>query len=255
MRIRLTGAIAIASGMALSAQAQPVDVKSPSIVVRGEATIEAPADWVTLSWRVRGEGRTKVEAMQAMTAIQERVKSGLASLPGMKRLTAESNDLSVNEVRGEKCDNDGDYDNRLSAGACAVVGYLAEMRIEAVVAPAARVGDAASLANELGARGVDVGTGGVDHPEQLADRAAKAALDVARREAQVLATASGGRLGPIIRIQDARNIPVDLEGMTRVEDLLNALPQAFAKPTVQLDLTPPPVTRSADFVVVYGLER
>jgi len=257
MRIQLLAAAAFTVAIAASAQAQPLEQASPSIVVRTEASVEAPAEWVGLSWRVRGEGRSAVDAMKAMNVTHERVKSGLAALPGMTRLTAETSDLSVSEVRGDKCGDDGGDESRLSTGACAVVGYLAEIRVDAVIAPAARVGDAASLANELGARTVQIRSGGIDHPEQLADRAAKAALDKAHHEAQVLAAASGGRLGRVIRIQDARFAEerIQLEGTTRVEDLLNALPQAMVNPSAPVKLTPPPVVRRADFVVVYALDR
>ncbi len=238
-----------------AASAQPVDPSTPAVVVRGVAVVETPAEWVDLQWQIHGEGRTQVDALKAMKAGHERLRAAMAGLRGLTKLEAETGKLEVQEVRGDDC-KDSRFEARLSTGACAVIGYTAEIEVGARLAPAERIGDAASLASQLGARRVRIGEGGVAQPGALADRAAQAAVANARRGAEAIAAGSGGRLGRILRVQDASTAPVQLQGTTRVEDLLNTLPQTFAgAPAVPLELTPPKVSERADLVVVFALER
>jgi hypothetical protein len=225
---------------------------APGIAVVGRGTATHPADIATLSFQIHGEGKTAVEALQALSAHRADVEGALAHLAGANVKVTVDN-LTVNEARGPSCTSeDRDVASYLSTGACAVVGAIVELKASAEVAPADQAGNAASLAAEKGAVNVELSNAKVIDEKALDDAASKAAIDDAQRQAQAIAAASGIRLGPVVRIEDN-----EAREQTNVSELVVTANkrEALVSPTVQVGYHPPPVTRSATYTVVYSVVK
>lgn len=226
------------------------------IVVAGKGEVERPAEWARVAMALRGEGKTSVDALRALTDRQKTLEDSLRRLSGAKAVTIVTGDLKVLPVQADDCEGE-EYrpKPKLEQGECAIQGYVATLSLSARIAPAGRAGDAASLAAELGARNVTVFDFGVEAPDALRDAAMKAAVEDARRQALTMATASGRKLGAIIKIQSGMGFQDEDE--VAAADAAAASPmlaRPASAPTVRVDVTVPPVTESARVVVAFKLE-
>lgn len=238
------------------AQAQSLD--KSQILITGVGSAERPAEWAAVSLVVIGEGKTSVEALKALTALQTKLESQLSVLIGVKAVAVTTSQLKVLEVYGSDCERGESYEPRptLSEGACAVKGYLATMAMRVKLSPASRAGDAASLAAELGGRNVTLADFGLDDPSSLRDTAINAAIQDARAQAAAIAKASGVKLGPIALISD-RNPRAYDEVTLETVALADASPALLAKPlaapTASVKVTVPPVEETARLSVVFSI--
>jgi uncharacterized protein YggE len=232
------------------------------IVVSGAASVERPPEWASLSMNLVGEGKTQVDALKAMNALHEQLKAELPQLKDVTSAGVEGNEVSVQVVRGVACASRDDENNSkvvLSQGACAPVGYVATLQVRARVMPATCVGALAAYASQIGAREVSIGASGVADNEALQREATRQALANARTQAEAIATASGRKLGPIIRIQDGDADLADRLGRYSDEKFsaklqVRAPAAAAAVVAAPVDLTPKPVSAYARFTVVYSLQ-
>lgn len=268
MRSLLVAALVAAAPLPALAQApqtqavqtQPTPV--PVIVVVGNGRAERPADHAQLIFNLRGEGATGAEAMAALSTLRAKVEASLAGLPDKPKIELRTNNLNVREVRAKACESRGYGMPTLSAGECAVIGNVATLNFQAKISPAKRVGDAASLVAQLGGSEVNVSGGGLNDDQALLDDAMRDAIADARRQAQLIAQASGVKLGPIGRIQDSQAITTP--SMPYV--VSNAPPPppppppgydvgALAPLAVKFALDPSPITRTARVTVTYQIDR
>jgi uncharacterized protein YggE len=241
-------ALLISSG----ARAEDTGPSPHNIAVLGEGSVKHPADSASFSATIRGEGKTSVEAMQAMAEQRKRVEAGLNRLAGASRVDVSVSGLEVREARKPNCDADDSYrpDPKLSEGPCAVQGYVAAVHVDAQVWPATKVGDAASLAAQLGAVNISVGDSAVDKPEALKGEAMAAAIADARRKAQQIAAAAGLTLGPILKVQDSQF----RDGVVRALIVTaQKCEDTSIVPVVPIDLKPEPVTENAQLSVTFGI--
>lgn len=237
-----------------SAQAQTLD--KSQIVVTGAGSAERPAEWATVSLVVIGEGKTSVDALKSLSALQTRLESELSALVGIKGVDIVTSQLKVQEVRSSDCERGESYDPRptLSEGPCAVTGYIATMAMRAKFSPASRAGDAASLAAELGGRNVTLADFGLNDSSSLRDAAINAAIQDARGQATAIAKASGVVVGRIVLITD-RNAPSF--DVAAFEDAPLAAAERPAMrltaPTASVKVTVPPVVESVRLSVVFSI--
>lgn len=236
------------------AKAQTLD--KSQIVITGIGTVERPAEWATVSLVIVGEGKTSVEALKALTALQTKLESQLGVLVGAEAVNIATSQLKVQEVLGDDCDQGEDYDSKpvLSEGACAVKGYVVTMTMRVKLAPASRAGDAASLAAELGGRGVSLAAFGLNSPSSLRDEAIAAAIRDARSQAAAIAKASGVKLGPIALISDRNPRPYndeELDGLVVTSQALTDRPAVA--PSASVKVTVPPVEETARLSVVFSI--
>lgn len=253
----IAGLLALAALGPLQVQAQSLD--KSQIVITGVGSAERPAEWATVSLVVIGEGKTSVEALKALTALQTKLESQLSALIGVKAVDVTASEFKVQEVRGSDCERGESYDPRptLSEGACAVTGYLATMALRAKLSPAARAGDAASLAAELGGRNVTLADFGLNDPSSLRDGAISAAIQDARAQAAAIAKASGVKLGPIALVSDRSPRAYDSVAAEDVP-LADAAPAALlarppTAPTASVKITVPPVEETVRLSVVFSI--
>lgn len=239
------------------AQAQTLD--KSQIVITGVGSVERPAEWATVSLVIVGDGKTSVEALKALTALQTKLESQLGVLVGVKAVDIATSQLKVQEVLGPDCDRGEAYESRpvLSEGACAVKGYVVTMAMRVKLSPASRAGDAASLAAELGGRGVSLADFGLNNPSSLRDEAIAAAIQDARSQAAAIAKASGVKLGPIALVSDRNPRPYNDENLDGIV-LATEAPAALlarppAAPTASVKVTVPPVEETARLSVVFSI--
>ena len=74
-----------------AAEAQSLD--KSQIVITGVGSAERPAEWATVSLVVVGEGKTSVEALKALGALQTRLESQLSALIGGKAIDLPTHQL------------------------------------------------------------------------------------------------------------------------------------------------------------------
>ncbi|NEX94109.1 SIMPL domain-containing protein [Caulobacter sp. 17J65-9] len=231
------------------------------IAVMGNGSVEHAPDYAALKFEVVGEAKSETEALKALATRRDGIESGLSRLADAKDVRFETGEFEVKRVLPPECDPGDSYDPkpRLSTGACAPIGFVAQLDVTVQFRPAGKVGDAASLAVQLGARGVELGVSGVDDPRAMREAAVKAAFEDARAQAELLATASGAKLGPVLSINrgvDGENLVVGyapaLKAQARVLEDDGAAPLS---PDVALKLTATPVVESTSLAVVFRLIR
>ena len=99
MKLAILAAMALALAP-ITTNAQTAPAREFRIVVVGSATVTRPAEWVTLSMTVRGEGATQVAAIKALEATRARIEANIRRMPGIDGLTFTADSLSVQDVRG-----------------------------------------------------------------------------------------------------------------------------------------------------------
>ncbi|MGZ8363368.1 MAG: SIMPL domain-containing protein [Caulobacteraceae bacterium] len=200
-----------------SAASQELKTDQRVIVVIGRGEAEQKAEFATITFDYRGEGKSETDALAAMTARRAKIEEALLGLEGVKSADVNSSNLSVSAVRGEDCDAEK-YEEKglLDAGKCSIVGHIATMKGSAKIAPAEVIGNAASIAAQFGAYDVRVSDGGLIDATSLDNAALADAFKDAQRQAQVAAAAANLRLGPVVRIQDSSL----RYGDTEVEELV-----------------------------------
>lgn len=238
--------------------AQVIDPTKPTITVIGDGRAEAPADFAWLSFNVRGEGATSPEAVTALTTTRRKLEASFKALPGKPALETRDGTLTIREVRPKACTTNYGAPN-LSTGECAVIGSVATANVQVKVTPAKQVGDVASLAAQLGGAEINVSNSGLVDNQPLEDKALRAAIADAKRQAQLIAEASGRTLGPIQRIQDSQaNVvngapppPLPIPPVYEAREDVGGF--SAAKLAAPLTMTPPPITRTARVTVTYNI--
>lgn len=260
--VAILGALTLAGGAA----AQPAGINDrPTVVATGTGQVTRTPEFVRIGFSVRGEGATPTEALSAVARQRAAIEAGVRSLRGITSAQVSNTQLSTQDVRGPSCSPSQPYlaTQRLSVGECAIVGSIATMELEAKVYPAAKAGDVASMATQLGAKSIGVRGSGFENDSALQDEAAEKAVADARREAELVARAAGARLGQVLRIQDAvfPTAYSNVESVVVTGSRVQPFPEAPAPPpppppplAVPLTFTPQPVTRTARVTLVFALE-
>jgi uncharacterized protein YggE len=259
MRIKMLALAAMLVALPVAAPAETLDVKQPVIVVAGDGHADQPPDHGTFTYELRGEGKTEVASLQALSAVRVRVEQGLLGMSGVTRAEIKPSDLAMVPVRSPDCKDDDENTaaRQLSTGPCAISGYVATMKATASITPPERTGDGISLASELGAANATLGDWEVDDLADLQSAAAKDAIAKARARAEQIAAASAVRLGSVVRIEDGH---LRAEGgITDLYNLHAPMPAALiqprpAKPSAPIDLKPQPVEVDATYVVTYAIQ-
>ena len=245
--IRYCAAAMAFSMLALPAMAQEIEAR-PSITVIGRGHVETPPDSFRMTAELEGRGADQVAALRALSAVQSRVGE-VEKLEGLKRARLTTGAPSVSPTFDPQCG--GDRYNR-DADACPVVGYVASLAVTLEAGPVERAGDALSLASEQGARNASVQSFYLaEDASQTAD-AQRAAFADARRQADTLAAAAGQRIVRVLRLQ---NPDADRFATGYVANALaEVVVTGSRRPSVALDVAPPPVRTEAQIVATFEIE-
>ncbi|MBO9543028.1 SIMPL domain-containing protein [Caulobacter sp.] len=240
--------------LAVAAPALAAEAPAPTINVVGSGRAERLADYAFLNFTLRGEGAASPEAVKALALAQARLEASLPKLPGKPTTETRSFNLQIREVRAKGCENRG-YP-QMTSGDCTIVGSIATQGFQLRITPASRAGDAASLIAQLGGADVNASGGGVTDDKALNEAAMRDAIADAKRQAQLIAAASGVKLGPIVRVQDSQEMPIGAfsYGAPPPPPPPPPLPVSAVQLTSPLNYAPQPIVRTARVMVTYGLE-
>jgi uncharacterized protein YggE len=253
MRLRLIALALMTGGPPAASVAQPVAqplTEQPRIVVDGYGEVKTMPDIATIGYTLRGEGSTSDEAVRAMVASGAQIEKALKSID--PNADPRTSDIKISPAKGSDC-NDDRYDredDRLSNGACAIVGYVATQDITVRTSAVKDSGTMVGLAARGGAYSVRVQSFAIGDVRP----AKKAALAVALADAQAKATAiaagSHVTLGPIISISTVGHEPGELIVVTgsriRPKDVVNQAP-------VTVNLKAEQITTNASVTVAYSI--
>lgn len=256
----------LAAGLAWAgaAAAQPLRIEDrPLVTAQGAGEVSRTPDWVRIGFTVRGEGATPVEALTSLARQRDTAVASLRALKGLGAGALEISDgaIATQEARNPACSPQQPFlaQQRLSTGDCAVVGAITTIEVDVKVHPAARAGDVASLAAQLGGKNVGVRGSGFDHESDVQAEAAQRAVAEARRQAELIARAAGGRLGELLRVQDGAAVgyPLVVSGSMIAAPPPPPLPLPEARApvaqAVTLGFTPQPLTRISRVTLIFAL--
>jgi uncharacterized protein YggE len=195
--MRIT-AIAAAALLAVPAAAQ-TPPPPHRIDVTGHGRVSVPPDTANLHYWLRGEGKTPDEAARAMVDAQARVESGLKDFLGPDAVVTNSN-LIVMEARDPACKTQYGQAG-LSQGDCAIIGYIASSETDVRTSLIDKAATAVGLASRLGARDSRLQSYELRDSDRARHDAMTRAVADAHSQAEILASAAGGHLGPVAAIQ------------------------------------------------------
>jgi uncharacterized protein YggE len=220
-----------------------------TIDVTGHGKLSVPPDTANIHYWLRGEGKTPDDATRAMVDSQKRVEAGLRGFLGPDAEITNS-DLLVIEVRDPNCKK-GPGQGALVEDECAVVGYLASSQGDVRTGSMVKAGTAVGLASRLGASDARLLSFELRNVASARSEAVTRAVNDARAQAQVLASAAGGHLGRVLNVRYGSYLmPADMQAIPVVGV---PPPPPPPPPPVQIDMKPQPQEISADVSVSYEL--
>lgn len=252
MKLILTTLAALASmAIGLPAAAQDLGIDEPSIVVVGTGMAEASPDRFRIRATATGQGADQVAALRALSEVQTRVSDGLGRLDGLTASEVTNAAVSVSPTFGGDCErapwNSGD-------STCPVTGYVATTEIMFEGAPVERAGDAVSLASQLGARQASIMDMRLADDSGLRAAASREAFADARRQADLLAQASGQRIVRVLRVQQMDDRMAMMEMDANAAMAPAAMELAMVVPEVSISVAPEPARARANLIVVFEIE-
>ncbi|MCH7861945.1 SIMPL domain-containing protein [Sphingomonas sp. NPDC092331] len=251
MRSLMLGA-GVVLGMMVGQGAAAQDREPDTIQVIATGTVETAPEIATITYHVRGEGVKPDDASRALVASKAGIEKALAGLAGVK-LDIRTGDLDIAEVRGKECRNDDRFDApRLSAGPCAVQGYVADMEVTVTAMPADKAGTLTGLAAREGASGVKLESFGILDTRTAQKRAMAAAVANGTAAAEAVAAASGVRLGRLLRASDNDTRMVSMDGIG-FENMSGGLGRL--REPVTIEISPKAVVTNARLVLSFEVIR
>jgi len=172
-----------------TAQASQTPGSPPTIRVEGTASVEREPDRAILVLAVESEGATAQAASQANADLMTRV---IASL--------RQEGLAGSSVRTQSLRLQPTYSQGQNRETPRITGYRAMNQVQATIDDIGRVGRIVDAAINAGANRVDGLTFALKDPAQARLEALRAAVENAHSEAEVVAAAANGVLGPPIEI-------------------------------------------------------
>jgi len=251
MRVLALVILAAAPGSVAMAQAQ----QAPQILVSASGTAKTAPDMATINFTLRGEGTTSDEAA---TKLKDQAAAMSAAINGLLPKAADfrSSNFSLAQVRSKECDASPYGQQRLSTGACAIIGYIATLPVSVDTSRPKDAGTLVSLIGRMGGLDASLQRFWLRDDAAARDQAMQAALANAQGKAKLIAEGSGTRLGPILRVQDSdyREIAMEPEIVQAAGSRASAPPPpAPPPPPVQVELAPRPIETTVRLMVAYSI--
>jgi len=220
----------------------------PSIVVTAAATIPSPPDRAVISFSIHGEGATSDEAVRAMVTKREVIGKGLASISAQPDIRAAQ--VGITEVRSPDCNRTSYGNPRLSTGACAIIGYTADLQVEVRTAAVNEAGTMVSLAGRLGATNPRIERFFLAEDKEMRRRGVVEALAEAKLQAEAIARASGIKLGGVLNISN-----LSFNGPGPYDDVVVTAQRASEPPPpVAIGMKPRSIETQVRVQVTYAIQ-
>ena len=190
--MRALSALILSTALALPmvAPAHADELAQRTISVTGTGSVEAAPDMATLMIGVTTQAETAAEALAANTEATNAVIARLTA-SGVAARDMQTSNLSINP-------NWTGYDSSTPT----IAGYVASNMLTVRVRALETTGTVLDAAVTDGANTLNGLTFGLADPEPAYNEARKEAVADARAKAELLATAAGVKLGPVLSIAD-----------------------------------------------------
>lgn len=245
------GVFSFAVGALLAASTPAESI--PRIVVEGYGEVRTPPNVARFAYEVRGEGKSSDEALKALVAKATRIESSLLTIDSA--VQPKSGNLNIVGVRGTDCKTER-YDDtpRLSAGPCAIVGFLATQSFTALTERVSDVGTMVGLAGRNGATEPEMTGFVLADSKPAKSQAIAVALADARAKAEAIARGTGVTLGSMLStsLDGARE---DGDEAIVVTGSRMVRPELDAPTPVTVTLAPKAIETSARVTVTYAVQR
>lgn len=216
--VALCTAVAVMSTASAPVAAADADVPLRTISVSGHGETMGTPDRAHLSAGVITEGRTAAEALAANSRAMNQVFEALKRT-GIPDKKIQTSNINI-EPQYPPYNGNGQQPERH------IVGYQVTNTVNVTVDGIDKVGPVLDALVKSGANQSYGISFDFAEPKPLEERARRDAVEEAAAKAHTLADAAGVHLGPILNINEGgyvRPVPV-----TRLEGIVNQLPQAFA---------------------------
>jgi uncharacterized protein YggE len=219
----------------------------PRISVGGSGQVFTPPDLATIGYTVRGEGETSDVAVAQMVARRKKVDAGLALF---KEIEVRAAQVSVREVRSRECQPNYGAPT-LSTGACAIIGYVAELSVTVRTTLPKQAGTIVGLLGREGASNPSLSGFALADPGAAQRRAIAAALDDAHRKAEAIAAGTGVKVGRLISASNNGFGYIESRDAVYEANVAPPPPPPPPPPPIAVDLTPQPISTQASVTVTY----
>ena len=246
-------ALAAACGALMLATAPALAQERTTVVVVGEGQAETPPDRFVLDAEIEGRGADQAEAVRRMTESHTTVSDAVTRLRGLTSVEVTTGLPEVTPIYESGCNPAA-----FGRGApCPINGYVASMALNLEAGPAERAGDAVSIAAERGARSVRLSRYALSDEAAAQRNALRDAYADARRQAEDIAAASGGRIVAVVRADatpDNRRTSA-LIGANFIDPDSDWVSYAEAQsPTTGISVSPEPIRTVRRLTVTFAVE-
>lgn len=168
------------------------EVKEAGIHVKGEASIDVPADLVEIGFRVVGEA---TELPAAKADVDKRASMALRKITalGIKEKNISSEQINIQR----QFDYDGNRNRRFK-------GYQVSRRIRVKVLDVVHYNEAINALTTAGIDEIDQVTPAISEKDAIKQQALKRATENALQKAKLLAKTLGVKVGAVYRISETR---------------------------------------------------
>ncbi|XTZ39112.1 oxidative stress defense protein [Salmonella enterica] len=210
------------SAMAVQASELP---DGPHIVTSGTASVDATPDIATLAIEVNVAAK---DAASAKKQADDRVAQYLSFL--------EQNGIARKDIDSANLRTQPDYDYQ--DGKSILKGYRAVRSVEVTLRSLDKLNSLLDGALKAGLNEIRSVTLGVAQPDSFKDKARKAAIDDATRQAQQLAAGFNAKLGPVysVRYHVSNYQPSPMVRMMKADAAApTSAQETYEQPTIQFD--------------------
>lgn len=254
MKLAIVALSAAIGAAAAPAAAQDLGIKEPSIIVVGVGEVEAAPDLFRIQATAQGQGADQVAALRALAANQDRMTDGLNRLEGLTHRSASHSSVSVTPTFAGECE-EARYGGPGAGAGCPISGYTATSSLVFEGSPVDLAGNAVSLASQLGARNAALMDMRIADDSTARTEASRAAFVDARRQADLLAAASGQRIVRVLRMQQADDrMMYAMDAAAPAAPAAEAVAMELIAPEVALNVAVEPQTVSSRLVVAFEIE-
>ena len=224
MKCKVIALAAMMGFSTMAAQASELP-DGPHIVTTGTASVDATPDIATLAIEVNVAAQ---DAASAKKQADDRVAQYLSFL--------EQNGIARKDINSANLRTQPDYDYQ--NGKSILKGYRAVRTVEVTLRELDKLNSLLDGALKAGLNEIRSVTLGVAQSESFKDKARKAAIDDATRQAQQLAAGFNAKLGPVysIRYHVSNYQPGPMVRMMKADAAAPASAQeTYEQPTIQFD--------------------
>lgn len=218
--------IALAAVVGLSAMAVQANElpDGPHIVTSGTASVDATPDIATLAIEVNVAAK---DAASAKKQADDRVAQYLTFL--------EQNGIARKDINSANLRTQPDYEYQ--NGKSILKGYRAVRTVEVTLRELDKLNSLLDGALKAGLNEIRSVSLGVAQAESYKDKARKAAIDDATRQAQQLAAGFNAKLGPVysIRYHVSNYQPSPMVRMMKADAAPVSAQETYEQPTIQFD--------------------